>query len=418
MSKVLFAVSGSIAAMKAAQVVSLLVRAQHDVQVVATPSALKFVGSATWEGLTQKPVLSDLFEPGHQMDHIHLARWADLLILCPATAHSIGQWANGLANDLPSTLFLAFERAKPVLIVPAMNKEMWGHPMTQNNVRALNAIGIEFVAPEIGALACGEVGAGRLASPDMIYARIENALKKKAGGRGLLSGTSGGRGHVLITSGATRERVDQVRFITNMSTGKTGAHIADQFARAGWQVTYLHGESALLPQSAAIHSVSFSDYESLAQLLRLSLSEINYQVIIQCAAVSDYTIADVQSETGSLLTSGGKLKSEQNLVLHLKATSKLILNLKEWARLKNPVVIGFKLTDTQDPKEQKAAVSRLLERAEVDVVVWNNLDQVGHHRHQGLVYQKSGFVTPFENKDDLSSQLISIAERVADDSRN
>ena len=172
MSKLLFQISGSIAAYKSCIVISRLVQSGHEVQTVATRSALEFVGSATLEGLTGRAVFTDAFESGRKMDHIHLARWADVAVLAPATANTINRLAAGLADDPIGALFLAWGREKPYLIAPAMNVEMWNHPATQTSVKRLESWGVKVLPTEVGHQACGEVGEGRLLNPDRLYEEI------------------------------------------------------------------------------------------------------------------------------------------------------------------------------------------------------------------------------------------------------
>src|SRR5918995_607457 len=158
--RVLFQLSGSIAAYKACHVVSRLAQAGCDVQTVATDGALQFVGRATLEGLTGRAVATDTFEAGSQMDHIHLVRWADVIVLCPATANTINRLAAGIADDLVGTMFLAHDFTKPYVVVPAMNAAMYAHPATAASLDRLRGWGVEILEPDAGSLACGEIGPG------------------------------------------------------------------------------------------------------------------------------------------------------------------------------------------------------------------------------------------------------------------
>ena len=179
-SNVLFLLSGSIACYKACTAISRLAQAGVTVQTVATPAALKFVGPATLEGLSGRPVFSDLFESGRALDHIELARAADLALVCPATANTINRLAAGLADDAIGALFLAWElKDKPWWIAPAMNVKMWEHPATTASLEKLRSWGMRVLEPAAGALACGEIGPGRLAEPEQIAAEVLSALAKK-----------------------------------------------------------------------------------------------------------------------------------------------------------------------------------------------------------------------------------------------
>jgi phosphopantothenoylcysteine synthetase/decarboxylase len=177
---VLFQLSGSIACYKACAVVSGLVRAGHTVQCVATGSALKFVGAATLEGLSGRELLTDTFAPGRWMEHIELNRWADLSLLCPATANRLNKMVAGVADDLLGNLWLTHDFAKPLLIAPAMNTKMWTHPITQQSIEKLESLGVVVLRPESGNLACGDVGEGRLMEPDEILARLHSLAAESA----------------------------------------------------------------------------------------------------------------------------------------------------------------------------------------------------------------------------------------------
>lgn len=176
-SKILFQLSGSIACYKACMVISRLVQEGHEVQTACTKNSLQFIGPATLEGLTGKSVFSDAFECGRMMDHIHLAQWADLAILCPATADSINRLANGIGTDTIGTLFLAYDLHKPYLVAPAMNQAMFKHPATQKSLAQLEDWGVDVLATEYGRQACGDVGYGRLLEPEKIYSKIIQALE-------------------------------------------------------------------------------------------------------------------------------------------------------------------------------------------------------------------------------------------------
>ncbi len=173
---VLFQLSGSIACYKACSVVSGLVRDGHTVQCVASESALKFVGAATLEGLSGRELLTETFQPGRWMEHIELNRWADLSLLCPATANRINKMAAGIADDLLGNLWLTHDFAKPLVIAPAMNTKMWTHPITQSSLEKLESLGVKVLKPGAGNLACGDIGEGRLMEPDEILSALRELL--------------------------------------------------------------------------------------------------------------------------------------------------------------------------------------------------------------------------------------------------
>jgi phosphopantothenoylcysteine decarboxylase/phosphopantothenate--cysteine ligase len=381
-SKVLFILSGSIAAYKACAVISRLVQDGNEVQTVATPSALKFVGAATLEGLTGKPALSDLWENGRAMDHIHLSRWADFGVLCPASANTVNRAAIGLGEDLVGNLLLAWPKNKALHIFPAMNVEMFKNPVTRENLARLQARGFTVHETGAGNLACGEEGEGRLLEPEQILAKLAREP----------------RGKILITSGATREPIDGIRFLSNVSTGQTGARLADELSAKGWDVTYLHGAGAVLPK-ARTTNVMFGGFRELDDGLRAQLQAQDYAAVIHAAAVSDYSVASVNDGPAD---ENLKLKSDGELNLKLKANFKILPRLKEYSRNKDIKVVGFKLTLNGDA----AAIARGMVGENVDAVVANDWSQVNKDRakHPGVFVRKSGELA-FDELNRLSEYL-------------
>lgn len=204
--KILFKLTDSIAAYKSAYLISKLVQNNFEVQIVVSDSALQFIGKATLEGLTGKEVISDTFENGKMMSHINLIKWADIVLLCPASANTINKMANGIADNLITTLFLAHDWNKPYIIAPAMNSKMYNHPITKNSLNKLESIGVKVLPTDSGYLACGDVGEGKLLDPDLIYNYLISTLVKN----------EKNSGNVLITAGATREYINGVRFIQTL----------------------------------------------------------------------------------------------------------------------------------------------------------------------------------------------------------
>jgi phosphopantothenoylcysteine decarboxylase/phosphopantothenate--cysteine ligase len=367
--KILFQMSGSIACYKACQVVSKLVQAGYDVQVVASEAALKFVGNATLEGLTGRPVVHDLFESGNVMDHIHLVRWADLILTAPATANFINKAAQGVGDDLLTTQFLAHDFKKPYLIAPAMNTMMYLHPATQNSIRRLKEMGVEILETASGVLACGEVGWGRLLEPELMVKEVEKFVgtnQTTAPAANLSSKVGQKAIKVLVTSGGTQEPIDPVRVLTNKSTGTTGASLTDTLVSFGFDVTYLHAENAKLPL-ADCEKRAFSSFASLEKGLKELLANSRYQAVIHLAAVSDFSPVEFSSR---------KMAAEQELTLHFKRNPKLVDYLREMARNPKLKVIAFKLTAGVSKDEQKQAVEKLLAHSAADLVVQNDMAEM------------------------------------------
>lgn len=359
-ANILFIFSGSIACYKACEAVSRLVQNGHKVRTVATPSALKFIGPATLEGLTGSPVLSDIFATGSAMEHINLTRWADVVIVAPATANTINRLAAGLSDDLPGALFLAHDRTKPWLIAPAMNPEMWSHPATVAAVDKLKSWGIRFLPTGVGRTACGEVGEGRLLEPLEIVAAVEAAAARPAQ-----------RLRVLVTSGGTAEPIDGVRVLANTSTGATGAGIAAQLMRDGHEVVLLRARHSVRPEAAGREELFGSFAELDAALTRLLGAE-KFDAVIHAAAVSDFSVTAVEV-AGRTQAANAKIDSSAAPVLRLKPNPKLVDSLR--ARSANPAVkvVAFKLTRGAGPAEAQTAVRDLFAHAKADWVVHNDL---------------------------------------------
>lgn len=359
-SKILFILSGSIAAYKACEALSRLVQAGHTVRTVATPSALRFVGAATLEGLTGQPVGTDLWAEGRAMEHIQLTRWADLVLVCPATANQLNRLAAGLADDLPGALFLASERTTPWLLVPAMNPEMWRHPATKAAVGRLREWGVRCLPVGQGRTACGETGEGRLAEAIDIVRAVEQMLARP-GGPSL---------RVIVTSGGTAEPIDGVRVLTNTSTGFTGAVIARHFARRGHEVLLLRAASAVAVEG--VPEEVFHTHADLDGALTKVLGEEQVDVVIHAAAVSDFAVAGVEVD-GKEIAPGQKLDSRAAAVLRLKPQPKIVATLRSRSRHGAVKIVAFKLTDHASAAEVAQAMAALWADAAPDFVVHNDL---------------------------------------------
>lgn len=387
-SKILFLLSGSIAAFKAAQVISRLTQQGHTVQVAATGNALKFVGAATLEGLTGRKILCDLWENGRAMDHIELTRWADYALLCPASANTIAKMAHGFADDLVCAIALAWPKSKPFFIFPAMNTLMLNADPTQANLQILEERGYKVAATGSGSLACGETGEGRLMEPEDIFKFLNQPGPEPEPLPSL--------GRILITAGATREPIDGIRFISNVSTGQTGANLADGLAALGWKVTFLHGQGAQLPRLAA-HRVAFSDFHDLERKLKSEIDQRDYIAVIHGAAVSDYSVESANSHL--------KMKSGEPITLNLKPNHKILPKLKAFSRNSKITVIGFKLTLNARQSETLEQAQQILTPS-VDAIVANDWSQVHADRtkHPGFYVHKKG-VKEFQNLNDLTNLI-------------
>jgi phosphopantothenoylcysteine decarboxylase/phosphopantothenate--cysteine ligase len=274
--KIALGVTGCIAAYKSIEVMRGLQKAGVDVQVILTRSAAEFVTPLTFESLSAKNVIVDMFQPGQNRDihHISLAQSIQLLAVVPATANILGKFAHGIADDFLSTLYLS--NPAPVLLAPAMNVGMWHHPAVQANVEILKTRGNGFVNPESGQLACGMEGEGRLASVEAIVDRILEVLRAGESLAGL---------KVLVTAGPTVEDIDPIRFISNRSSGKMGYAVAETARRRGAEVFLVSGPTALKPPSG-VHFIQIRSAEQMKDAVLSLYPEMD--IVVKAAAVADY----------------------------------------------------------------------------------------------------------------------------------
>lgn len=379
-SNILVLMTGSIACYKACAILSTLKQRGHQVKVAMSSSSLQFVGAATIEGLTGEAPLTQLYSPGYQMDHIHLDRWADLILVAPATAHFINRAAHGIGDDLLTTLFLAHDFKKPFLIAPAMNTKMYLHPTTQNSIQLLQSMGVEILEAASGVLACGETGVGRLLEPNLIVESVEeklstNVLSRTSKELNIPPTLKQKKIKILITAGGTSEPIDDVRVISNKSSGKTASIIAENLAASGFEITYLHAEQAQKPHFASYY-LSFNTTGELQHLLQQELKTHFYDVVIHAAAVSDYSVESFD----------GKINSDAEMLnLKLKKNPKLINEIKTISP--KTVLIGFKLTSGADNLMIHEKVLSLFKNAKCDYVIHNDWSNRNTSKRNFAVYQ-------------------------------
>ncbi len=403
--RILFGLTGSIACYKACAAVSALVKKDFDVQVIATRSALQFVGEATLEGLTGNQVISETFVSGRMMDHINLARACDLFVVAPLTAHHAGLFANGLAEDFLSTLYLALESRVPRILAPAMNKEMWATPAVAKNIKKISQFN-QILWPNSGLLACGEDGLGKMQEPEQIVTAIENYFtnyQKNSGQK------------ILVTFGGTQEPIDGVRVIANSSTGQTGATICDELLQAGYQVTALHAKGSKLPKLAnASHArlISFTSHKDLDEKLQSLLFENQYSTIVHLAAVSDFAVEKIEIEgVAKAATVEAKIDSDHPMILHLVPAKKLVHHLKDYAQNRSLKVIAFKLTRTDDQNDRHRAVKKLFGDAHIiDCVIHNDENEIDrdNNLHPYTLYFKNGRQIKLHSTTELAHQISSL----------
>jgi phosphopantothenoylcysteine decarboxylase/phosphopantothenate--cysteine ligase len=354
--KVLLGVTGCIGAYKAAEILRGLQRRDVQVRVMMTRRATEFVRPLTFEALSGQEVIVDMFDrPNYAaIEHISVAREADLLLIAPATANSIAKFAHGVADDFLSTVYLS--NTNPVLIAPAMNVEMWNHKATQANIEILRERGVMFVAPGVGYQACGEVGMGRLAEPEEIVVRALEILESRI--PDLKPGDLAGE-HVMITAGPTVEDLDPVRFITNRSSGKMGYAMAEAARDRGARVTLISGP-VNLPAPENIETVRVRSTREMFDAVMSRIQDVT--VFIGSAAVADFRPARLSEQ---------KIKKEgrKTITLELEATEDIIAAVGLAPNRDRRIVTGF-AAESQSLLEY---ADRKLREKGLDLIVANDI---------------------------------------------
>jgi phosphopantothenoylcysteine decarboxylase/phosphopantothenate--cysteine ligase len=353
--KVALGVSGGIAAYKAAEVLRLLQDHEIRVQVIMTQAAQEFVRPLTFAALSGEKVITGMFDSGNAepniesaVEHIAVAQAIDALVVVPATADIIAKFAQGIANDFLTTLFLA--TAAPVVIAPAMNVNMWNHPATRANIEVLRKRGVQVVEPDSGYLACGMLGPGRLAANEAIVAAVLQAL----GSSQDLAGET-----VLISAGPTREKIDPVRYITNRSSGRMGYALAEAAIRRGAHVLLVSGPTNI----AAPNTAEVTRVETAAEMRSALLQQLpQATIVIKTAAVSDY-----RPKT----TAAQKMKRTGPISLELEPTQDILAELAQ--KKTNQLIVGF-AAETENILEN---ARKKLARKSLDAIVVNDVSRDG-----------------------------------------
>jgi phosphopantothenoylcysteine decarboxylase/phosphopantothenate--cysteine ligase len=396
--KVALAVTGGIAAYKAAEIVRLLRDRGIRVQVVMTKAAQEFVRPLTFAALSGEKVITGMFEReaaqaaniDSAIEHIAVAQSIDALLVAPATADILAHFAQGIAGDFLTTLYLA--TTAPVVVAPAMNVNMWNHPATQKNLEILRGRGVKIVEPGAGYLACGMTGAGRLAENETIVAAVMEALRASQD----LAGET-----VLVTAGPTREKIDPARYLTNRSSGRMGYAVAEAALRRGARVLLISGPTALTPPGAA----EVTRVESAEQMLGAVLNLLpQATIVIKTAAVSDYRAKAI---------SGQKLKRKGPLALELEPTADILKEIS--LRKQSQIVIGF-AAETENVLEnarQKLASKNL------DGIVVNDVSREGvgfdSERNQVTIITHDEIVeVPETTKWEVAQRVLDQAVRIRD----
>lgn len=355
---IILGITGSIAAYKAAILVRLLVKEGANVKVVMTPLAKEFITPLTMATLSKNPILVDFYNPenGDWNSHVDLGLWADLFLLAPATANTMGKMAHAIADNLLITTYLSARC--PVVIAPAMDLDMYQHPANKKNIEILKSYGNHFIEPASGELASGLVGQGRMEEPEIIVKQLQNFFaahqdeaKKKLSNK-----------KVLITAGPTYENIDPVRFIGNYSSGKMGFSIAEALANAGANVKLVCGPNSLKTVHPSIERIDVTNADEMFSACINSFKE--QDIAIMSAAVADFTPENVETK---------KVKrGKDDLVIKLKPTKDIAAELGK-LKTENQLLIGFAL-ETNDELEN---AQKKLKNKNLDFIVLNSLNDKG-----------------------------------------
>jgi len=317
--KILFIICGGISAYKSLETIRLFKKNGAEIKTILTASAKEFVTPLSVTSLSQNKVYSDLFsvENEAEMDHISLSRWADLILIAPATANTISKLAQGTTDDLASTVVLASD--KDIILAPAMNVRMWEHPTTKTNIKKLKGFGYKLIGPEVGDMACGEYGEGKMSDPSVIAEEIDKYF---------LTQKNNKKFKALVTAGPTNEYIDPVRFITNKSSGKQGYELAKSLSKKGFDTTLISGPTNL----EITKDINLIKVETADEMLVATQENLPVDVAIFSAAVADFKINKKYEN---------KIKKQENLNLNLEKNVDILHYVSNHNSMRPELVIGF-----------------------------------------------------------------------------
>lgn len=379
---IVLGVTGSIAAYKIAGLASMLVKEGCEVHVVMTRNATNFINPITFETLTGNKCLVDTFDRNfeYNVEHVSLAKKADVVLVAPATANVIGKMANGIADDMLTTVLLAAQC--PIIVSPAMNTNMYHNAFVQENLQKLRDHGIEVIPPQVGRLACADVGEGKMPEVEVLMAYLRKAVAYEKDMKGM---------HVLVTAGPTLEPIDPVRFISNHSTGKMGFAIARAAMERGAEVTLICGNTNIEPP-LLVNTVKVQTAEQMLEVVTENFPHCD--MLIKAAAVADFTPATYHSEKVK--------KKEGNMSIELKRTTDILRHISSFKK-KGQLVCGFSM-ETENMLENS---KKKLEEKNLDMIVANNL------KVEGAGFGVDTNVVTLITKDDVKQLPIMTKEEVA-----
>jgi len=386
--KILLIICGGISAYKSLELIRLLKKQGAEVKTILTKSAKEFVTPLSVASLSQEKVYDDLFsaENEAEMDHISLSRWADVVLVAPATANTISKLSAGSSDDLASTVILASD--KDIFLTPAMNVRMWEHPSTKQNLNKLKSYGYKIIGPEVGDMACGEFGEGKMTEPKDIFRTIESYFSELKKNKKLKA---------LVTAGPTNEYIDPVRFISNKSSGKQGYALAKSLAKRGFQTTLISGPTNLQIDN----NINLIKVETADEMFKATQENLPADVAIFSAAVADFKIKEKINK---------KIKKQDHLRLDLEKNIDILNYVSKHNSLRPKLVIGF-AAETNDI--QKNAQKKLIEK-NCDWIVANDVsnNSIGFDSdfNEVLIFYKNNKIKneklTLKKKSEISEEII------------
>ena len=386
--KILFIICGGVSAYKTLEILRLFKKGNAEIKTILTKSAKKFVTPLSAASLSQGKVYDDLFniENETEMDHIALSRWADVIIVAPATANTISKLSQGSADDLASTVILASN--KQIFLAPAMNVRMWEHQSTKNNLFKLKSYGYKLIGPVIGDMACGEFGEGKMSDPLVIYEEIISFLFNQEKNKKIKA---------LVTAGPTNEYIDPVRFITNKSSGKQGYEIAKSLSKRGFDTTLISG-----PTNLDINeNINFIKVETAEEMFRATQLNLPTDIAIFSAAVSDFKINKKNKD---------KIKKQESITIHLEKNIDILNYVSNHNSMRPKLVIGF-AAETKNLDEN--ATIKLKDK-NCDWIVVNDVSKEdrgfnSEYNEVNIHYkdsQKKNEKLSFKKKSEISEEIV------------
>ncbi len=386
--KILFIICGGISAYKSLETIRLLKKNGAEIKTILTSSAKEFVTPLSVASLSQGKVYSDLFslENETEMDHISLSRWADVVVIAPITANTISKLAQGTTDDLASTVILASN--KQIYLAPAMNVRMWEHKSTKTNLKKLKDFGYKFIGPEIGDMACGEYGEGKMSEPLKIADELNQFF---------LNQSQNKKFKALVTAGPTNEYIDPVRFITNKSSGKQGYELAKCLSKKGFDTTLISGPTNLEVEK----DIKLIEVETADEMFAATQENLPVDVAIFSAAVSDFKVKN-KSQT--------KIKKEEALNLNLEKNIDILNYISNHNSMRPEIVIGF----AAETNEVLKNAEEKLNKKNCDWIIANDVSKknigfnsdynevVIHYKNKSLKSE----VLPYKRKSEISEEIV------------